>query len=259
MRVHLRVGRIQTNQPPSTHPMKHLQLLILSLFVVIAAGCGTGANLQPAPTATEVGPEDEAAITVVDDITVQAQTDAWTGDPGVTTHVTPIRVTIDNDSGEPLRIRYGEFALVSSDGERYAALPPFNVEGDVTEPVLVREYDPVVDPLFTFDGFEVAPYYSDVYPDLTPYADPFFYDPDYYYRYGGDLEAIFAEQDLPTVNMLQNVLPEGVLYDGGRVSGFVYFEKVDEDVPLVTFRADLEKAESDESFGTVRIPFTTEG
>jgi hypothetical protein len=237
------------------HILRNSIPLLLLAFLV---GCGTGTNLQPAPSATEVAAMEDAAISSVDGIDVRAQADAWTGDLAVTTHVTPVRVYIENDSGEPLRVRYSEFALVAPDGQRYAALPPFNVEGDITEPVLVRDYSPVADPIFTYDAFSVAPYYSTIYPDLTPYADPFFYDPDYYYRYGDVLDTIFVEENLPTATMLQNALPEGVLYDGGQVSGFLYFEKVDPEQPRVTFRADLEKADAKASFGTATIPFTVE-
>jgi hypothetical protein len=56
--------------------------------------------------------------------------------------------------------------------------------------------------------------------------------------------------------MIAEVLPEGVLEPGGRVEGFLYFERVDPQAPRVRFRADLTSADTGEVFGEVSIPFT---
>lgn len=153
----------------------------------------------------------------------------------------------------PLRLRYNEFALVSPTGRRYAALPPYGVEGDVADPTLVDAYDPVT-PAFTYDRFRVAPYYASVYPTLTPYNDPFYYDRPYYDRY----YTVYRDIELPTQEMVEQVLPEGVIDPGGSVSGFLYFERVDPEAPRVRFRADLANARTGETFGEVSIPFTVE-
>ena len=233
-----------------------ITLCLAALCAVGATGCAPRADLQPAPAANEVAGQEEAARSVVDDVRVVAQTASWPGDAPVKNEVTPVQVTIENGSGNPVRLRYNEFALVGPDGQRYSALPPFEVGGSVEEPVVVDGYDPIASPAFAYDGYSVAPYYGSVYTGLTPYAGTFGYDPYYYDAY----DTYWADVDieLPTDEMLNRALPEGVLESGGSVEGFVYFEKVTEDVPRVTFRADLVNANTGDVFGEIRVPFTVE-
>jgi hypothetical protein len=224
-------------------------LLALALLV----GCSApGTSLDPAPAATTVGPE--TAVNQVQGVRVTAESGAWDGLARVRTEVTPIRVTMQNGSSMPVRIRYSEFALVGPSGERYSALPPYGVEGSVEDPTLVEAYDPVTTPAFTATGFRVAPYYGSVYPTLTPYTSTFGYDPVYYDRYA----TVYRDIELPTEEMVEDVLPEGVLDPGGRISGFLYFEKVSASAPRVRFRGDLVSATSGEVFGEVSIPFVVE-
>ena len=234
-----------------------IALCLAALGAASVTGCAPRADLEPAPAANEVAGQEEAARTVVDGVEVVAQTASWPGDAPVKNEITPVQVTMENGSGNPVRLRYSEFALVGPDGERYSALPPFEVGGSVEEPVVVEDaYGPIADPAFAYDGFTVAPYYGSVYTGLDPYAGTFAYDPYYYDTYGTSFADI--EIDLPTDEMLQRALPEGVLESGGRVEGFVYFEKVTDDVPRVVFRADLVNAETGNVFGEVRVPFTVE-
>jgi hypothetical protein len=62
--------------------------------------------------------------------------------------------------------------------------------------------------------------------------------------------------ELPTSDMLQRALPEGVLAPGGRISGFVYFDHV-LDVVHVTFVAHLIEVGGDE-LGMIGIPFVVD-
>ena len=233
-----------------------IAVFVTALGATALTGCAPSANLQPAPAANEVAGMEEAARTTVDGVHVVAQTAEWPGSAPVKNEITPVQVTMENNSNNPVRVRYGEFALVGPDGQRYSALPPFEVGGSVEEPVVVDGYDPITNPGFAYDDFSVAPYYGSVYTGLTPYAGTFGYDPYYYDTYNTYWADINV--DLPTDAMLERALPEGVVESGGRVEGFVYFEKVTEDVPRVTFRADLVNADTGDVFGEVRVPFTVE-
>lgn len=228
----------------------------LAAFLALAlvfAGCSTQrTQLDPAPAANEAAGMMDAAVNTVDGVRVVAQSQAWPGMAEVKREVTPLRVVMENNGSMPVRIRYDDFSLVGPQGERYAALPPYGVEGSVQEPTLVEGYDPVTAPTFQYTNFYVAPYYASAYPTLTPYADPFYYDPVYYDRYYTAWESIA----LPTEEMVAEVLPEGVLEPGGRVEGFLYFEHVDPEAPRVRFRADLTNADTGEVFGEISIPFT---
>ena len=58
--------------------------------------------------------------------------------------------------------------------------------------------------------------------------------------------------------MQQRVLPEGVIDSGGSLDGWLFFERVDNDLERVVFRADLVNADTGRKFAEVRIPFTVE-
>jgi hypothetical protein len=58
--------------------------------------------------------------------------------------------------------------------------------------------------------------------------------------------------------MLAKGIPEGVLEPEGRISGFLYFEKLPDNLDRITFEADLINARTGVTLGTVRIPFVIE-
>jgi hypothetical protein len=223
---------------------------LLFSVLLVAAGCSApGTDLTPAPAATTVG--SETAVDRVEGVRMTAESNAWPGIATVAREVTPIRVTIENGSQMPVRLRYSEFALVSPTGTRYSALPPYGVEGSVDDARLVETYAPVTSPAFRATGFRVAPYYSSVYPTYTPYSGSFGYDRYYYDRYA----TVYRDIALPTEEMVSRVLPEGVIDPGGSVDGFLYFVRVDPAAPRVRFRADLVDADTGREFGEVSIPF----
>lgn len=81
---------------------------------------------------------------------------------------------------------------------------------------------------------------------MDRYGERFEYDPMYnehYYSYW---------RELPTPDMRRRALPDGVLESGGRAEGWFYFEKVQDNVDRLTFRADLVHAETGRQFGEIR-------
>ena len=66
---------------------------------------------------------------------------------------------------------------------------------------------------------------------------------------------MFRRFQLPTGDMVQKALPEGVLEAGGRVTGFLYFEDIDVGKDdTATFVTDLVNASNGETVGAIRIP-----
>ncbi len=41
-----------------------------------------------------------------------------------------------------LKISYEQFALLAPDGERFSAIPPFGVKGEVSNPMLIHAIQP---------------------------------------------------------------------------------------------------------------------
>jgi hypothetical protein len=104
---------------------------------------------------------------------------------------------------------------VGEQGASYRAIPPRRVTGLVDS----EEY---IQPRFTYGQFYAAPYYRGYYSGVPAYSGEFLLDVPYHESYDSywDGRAI-----LPTPDMIARALPEGVLNPGGRLDGYVYFQK----------------------------------
>lgn len=212
------------------------------------------ADLEPADSAESVAGMEDAARKSVNGVSVLTQAEAWPGETPIKNEVTPVRVRIENAGNIPIDVRYRDLTLLGEDGVRYNALPPYRIEGSVTEPEIDRSYGPIMNPGFTYSGFELAPYYSPVYPNMAVYTDPFVYDPYFY----GNAYRYWDETELPTFEMLEYAMPEGVVHSGGNIEGWVYFEKVPEGKDRVVLRTDLVNSRTGQEFAEVRIPWRVE-
>jgi hypothetical protein len=220
--------------------------LLVCLAVALVDACA-GERILPAPGDQLVPGERQAASALVEGVRTIVQAGAWNGEPaGLPAQMTPLKVTIENSSQHPLRVRYNEFTLGSSAGFTYRALPPYKITGSNGEPALV--------PRFAYSGFLLAPYYYGPYFGGIPaWGYPWPYDSVYY----DDLYGEWPVQ-LPTRDMRQAAIPEGVVQPGGTVSGFLYFPDLPRDVGGVTFHETLIDAATKAQFGDVRIPFVVE-
>lgn len=227
--------------------MPRITAILIGLLALTGPGCAT--TLVPAPGAHRVAGVGHAADARLAGVHIVASAGAWSGFPSdLDDIVTPMLVTITNDGTRPLEIRYEHFALQTPGGVVFAALPPFQVQGFTLEPL--NNLGPM--PGF---GFSVAPYLSPYYPGWTVYGGPFPFNSGYYGGYYGFYSA-FGQVRLPTSDMLQRALPEGVLAPGGRISGFVYFDHV-LDVVRVAFVAHLIEVGGRE-LGAIGIPFVVD-
>jgi hypothetical protein len=101
---------------------------------------GCGASLTPAPEARTIPGQQLAAFVEVSGVRMVIVPDQWSGSPADLRDVaTPLRVTIENRSNQPLRIRYREFKLVGEGSFRSAAIPPYKIEGTVVKPVFLPQ------------------------------------------------------------------------------------------------------------------------
>lgn len=216
---------------------------LIAAVAIALVGCAT--QLRPAPEALLLPGPGQAAIAETAGVRIVASADAWRGDPETLDRiVTPMLVRVENDGAVAVQVRYEDFALVAEDGRRFAAIPPFNVRGVVSTPNrgLYPVYGPGVSPFYSF-----YPHLA-VAPGIYPF-DPLYYDAywPYWYRW----------VDLPTGDMVQKALPEGVLQPGGRTTGFLYFEDVDK-ARRVTFEARLRVRDTDNRTVGLTIPFVVD-
>ena len=213
---------------------------VVLVSTLLWAGCN--ARLVPAPDAQIVPGAKTAAFAEVAGVRMVVAPHQWTGDPEDLQEVaTPLRVTIENGSNRPLRIRYDQFTLSAPAGFKATAQAPHKVEGTVIKPVFLPQtfYRP--------SEFELAPHYRTHVEDTSRPRHPWNYD-EYTPRYN------LRELPLPSEDMLERGIPEGVLEARAQISGFRYFEKLSEDLPVVVFAADLVNARTGNRFGMIRIP-----
>jgi hypothetical protein len=221
-----------------------LGVLVLVLPLLVSS-CATATRLVPAPSAERVPGEKNAAVEEVDGVRITVTPNAWLGVPNdLDAEMTPLKVTIENRSNHSLRIRYTDFSLSTSAGVRYVALPPYKITGSADDRAATV-------PRFTYyGGFFIAPIYSPFFTTLTPwnYAWP----PDRYY-YDEFYPAWLLQ--LPTRDMREQAIPEGVVDPRGGLSGFLYFPKLARGTTRVAFDARLTDGKTTAQFGELRIPF----
>src|ERR1043166_7918995 len=217
-----------------------MKATMLIALVMVLAGCG--AELRPAPSAQVLPGPGRPATAEAAGIRVVGQTAAWWA-YAVTVHsgVTPNLVTVDNQSDVPLRIRYADFALVSGDGRRFAALAPVEVHGAVVDPgpppyayasgVFVTRRD-AGGRVIVLDGFPFDPFFH-AFPGATWI-------------------------ELPTPDMIWLALPVGVLAPRTNVAGFVYFPRLPRNVSSADFAAAFVNDRTGATVATLAIPFVVD-
>lgn len=225
-------------------------LLALTASALVAAvSCRpVQADLTPARDADRVGPQSAARDSDAG-LSMVAEATSWPGDSFITQRVTPLRVTITNDSDEMVLLHYRDIELVGTSGKRYHALPPVEVEGTVDT---MEPHARAVQPGLEYRNFALADRYVPAYPGIRTYNGPFAYDRDYYKTYYPHWD---FEEALPTPEMILSALPEGVIEPGGYVSGWLYFDKVDDDEAKVQLQAALQPIDPGAPLAKLSIPF----
>lgn len=215
---------------------KHAAFAVLAL---LAAGCaGPNQSLEPAPKAEHPPGQPNAVTEEANNVRVTARADTWPGETAVTSMLTPVEVTIENDGNRPVALRHDNFLLSSSLGVIYPALTPIVS--------LQRDVDTLRNRSFEQSKFRVDPRYAAAY-GISPAAEPFYDEPD-------EPSIDDYGEGLPTPEMLQQGIPEGVLLPGGRVRGFLYFPPTGARVNNVRLLFRV-ATPSGEPMGEVALPF----
>jgi len=230
--------------PRHFHPLAP-NTLALALAL---AGCGHG-RMLPSASANVVPGAPAAASAEENGVAISADGDDWKGRPAdLPQRLTPLKVRIVNHSGRPIEILYERFVLTGDRGHRYQPLPPVPI--DHQKPL---DGTGTVRPIFASASFYVAQRYGDIYPSLPPWSRSL------------PRDARFSEQqyrrwpdDLPTREMQRLGLPEGVLADGGEISGYLFFEDATRREGRLTFSAALDDGDGGGSVAELEIPFRVE-
>jgi hypothetical protein len=214
------------------------------LALAFALSCAHQAQLVPAPDAPRAS--DGSVSASAAGVEVRVDSRRWSGSPrDLPNLVTPLWVSVTNESSSPVRIRYRDFQLLGLSGLETSAIPPLKLQRPGTEVVAMA-------PAFTSRGFLLYPPYRAFYPGLPVWGGPWDFDPWFY-----DHSYSTWQPSLPTKDMLEKALPEGVLQPGGSAAGFLYFHHLRDNGP-VTFEVQLIDGDSRALLGTVQIPMVVQ-
>ncbi len=189
------------------------------------------------------------AVAEKDGVRLAASGDDWRERrPELPARLTAVRVRIVNHSGHDLQILYDRFTIAGARGRVYYPLPPLPL-ADVRR----MEAIGVVRPYFASSSFFVRPALKDVYPSLPPWSLRLPSDDDVEQR-----QYAFWGDGLPMGEVRRLSLPEGILADGGQLSGFLFFENTTRRESEVSFDADLKDGQGDRTIASLSIPFRIE-
>lgn len=228
-----------------SRPAWRANIALMSIAALLTA-CTWRGLLRPAPSQEGIPHEAGSAVATAAGIRLVVRTGGWNGNPpGLEQAVIALNVAIENHGTHPLRVRYPELKL-RGPALDYQPLPPALLVGNE---VTVRS-KPLLVPRGSFDGFHIAPYRCCAALGNTPWTLPWENDPGFYKRQYAKWTV-----SLPTVDMIERALPEGVLDPGGRISGFLYFQHLHREAQTAHLTFDLIDARSALSFGTLSIDF----
>jgi hypothetical protein len=230
---------------------------MLAICALALAGCAQ-TQLRPAAEAQRVPNQPLAAVSESGGVRMVVQPEAWRGAPEhLDRELTPLKVTIENQGDQPVRVRYEDFVIETGRGMQYTPLPPLNIKGEVTEtadrPVYLPRYaiaPYAIVPRFGHTRFYLAPWYMSYYSGLRPWAYPWRFNGLYYDTYYPRWTV-----KLPTADMLEMAIPEGVIDAGGTLSGFLYFPDLDDELQRIVFKANLSGAREGKQLATLQVPF----
>ena len=120
---HFRVSLAETR-------LEYLRVPMLLMLAFSMIACTTKrVVLVPAPDAI-LAAEPNSAQESDQGVSVLLQANTWDGYPRtLERNLIPIKVTIRNNSGHDMAVRYEQFVLITANNERYNDIPPDQIKG----------------------------------------------------------------------------------------------------------------------------------
>ena len=224
--------------------MKSTLTAIAAVALIGIAACAP-VELRPVDATAGAGAAKTATATQ-SGVSVEATTRAWQGEPrNLDTFLTPVLVRVTNASDRPLALRLDDIRLDGENGPTHAPIPVFELDATVMAELRTSSAGYTASPNLRSTAAGLDPETGRLAPERR-FFDSFQSRP-----------PRFAKIDLPTRDMIDRALPEGVLAPGGDIAGFVYFPEIASTGPLA-LRLDARAADGAEPFATVAIPFVAE-
>lgn len=186
-------------------------------------------------------------------VRIVVEPDVWYGPENDGKDIVPIKMTIMNNSGFPIIIRYSDFFIAGAKtGNVYPALPPYYFENDGQTSKVVLPSIVALEPYFVCEKFNIAYYSSGMYPDLPVWKGVFLHDHLYYNLY----YPLWARKELDSFTaLIKSEIPEGVILDNGFLSGFIYFETFKKHEKKVVLNFRLCEARRGQVLEMISIPY----
>lgn len=212
----------------------------------LATACGH-ARLLPARSAEIVLGAPTAAVAVRNGVRVTVDSDSWRGDPDdLAEWLTPVKVRITNKSGKPVRVMYEAFRFRGQSGRVYRPRPVVPIAHD--PPQNGRD---TITPIYAASKFFIAKRLGDVYRCCEVWPEPLPRDDALY-----DKQYRAWRDHPPTRQMKRESMPEGVLANGGVITGYLYFDNVAGGRETVAmFEAKLKDGEAGQLVADLTMPF----
>jgi hypothetical protein len=219
--------------------------VLIAAMLIAGVACAHG-ELVPARKAKRVAGAPTAAYAVVEGVRCSANVGAWSesGDE-LPDGIVPVKVRIKNDSGKPIRVMHEDFVFTGKNGRTYRPVPVLPLDRDV--PV------PSVRPMYAASNFYVAPSFRRAYRQLEPWPSALERDDELYER-----QFQRWGNQRPSLETIRMALPEGVLEDGGVITGFLFFESPLSRESNVTFQAEFDHGRNGDLVSSIEIPFAVE-
>ena len=173
-----------------------------------------------------------------------ANVGAWNGreNKESPSFVVPVKVRIKKPAGVESACRYERLLAGRQEGRSYRPVPVLPMDADA------RKRIPKLARIYAASKFFVAPGFHDVYATLEPWTAPLERDDELYER----LFRRWGKQP-PALDVLRVALPEGVLDDGGVVTGYLFFESPLDKEDRVTFEATFGGGDGQTTVASIEI------
>lgn len=220
---------------------------ITALLLAGTSACGAHRTLVPAKEARTLSDAPEAAFAVESGVRCSVNGLAWPENGRqLPDSIVPIKVRVRNSGNKPIRVLYEAFVLRGGSGRKYRPVPvvPLN------QKALKRQK---INLVYASSNFYVARRFRGMYSGLEPWSD----------RMSRD-EALYQRQYLrwgeyrPGRDIMRMALPEGVLAEGGVISGYLFFENPVSREGDVSFEAQFHDANAGKTVAVIEIPFAVQ-
>ena len=205
-----------------------IKFAVLLFFVtVLLSGCASYGSR----TYSLITPEVRSSDTDRDKVKITISSNVWNGNPeNLPDYLTTFYIEIENNSSEPITVRYDDIVLIDQFRNQYNALLP-----DMASNIVVQKskrkwyFRPSISIGFGSGGYYGGWYGSGYGVGIGSYGYgyPYYRSPFYWpynYAYYNSYYSDYYDQDYS--DLFTKSLVPGIIRPNAKISGFVFFKKL---------------------------------